>query len=585
MLQAALDSGAAGRRAVFEVFARHLPHGRRYGVVAGTGRLLDEIEKFRFGPTEIEFLRESRVVNEATLSYLASYRFGGNIWGYAEGDVYFPGSPILVVEGTFGEAVLLETVLLSVLNHDCAVASAASRMVTAAAGRSLIEMGSRRTHESAAVAAARAAYIAGFGSTSNLAARLCTACRRVEPRHTRSRWCIDYEKDAFLAQVSSLGRGTTLLVDTFDVAAAVASAVSVAGPSLGAVRVDSGDLAAVAFSVRSQLDSLGATGTRIILTGDLDEYSIAGLGVAPVDGYGVGTSLVTGSGAPTAALVYKLVARSTGASDELHPVAKRSVGKPGRGGRKWAIRELGPDGLAATERILMDEPAGEDPGRRVLLRELVRSGSVVGRESLADARARHAGALAELPPYALQLSRGYPADPDGLREERRRRIILGGPFARPTCRTGTPRGRWPRAQCQPTRRREVGFSGSLLHVTADTVRPKPRRRYPKAAGLRSLKLSSSPSGAIPAVPHERGELRRRGPSRACCWQMLHGHVCGRHSSSLGDVNFGTTEVPEYAAVEAVRGLRPDRDPCRRGPDVRDLARAGGPGRQGRCPRA
>src|SRR6201993_3397320 len=175
MLQAALSSGAASRRAVFEVFARHLPHGRRYGVVAGTGRLLDAIEQFRFGPAEIEFLRESRVIDEATLSYLTSYRFSGDIWGYAEGDVYFPGSPILVVEGTFAEAVLLETVALSILNHDCAVASAASRMVTAAggpgpSGRPLIEMGSRRTHEVAAVAAARAAYLAGFASTSNLAA-------------------------------------------------------------------------------------------------------------------------------------------------------------------------------------------------------------------------------------------------------------------------------------------------------------------------------------------------------------------------------------------------------------------------------
>ncbi len=411
MLQAALHSGAASRRAVFEVFARHLPHGRRYGVVAGTGRLLDAIEQFRFGPAEIEFLRESRVVNEATLGYLASYRFGGDIWGYAEGDVYFPGSPILVVEGTFAEAVLLETVILSILNHDCAVASAASRMVTAAGGRSLIEMGARRTHESAAVAAARAAYIAGFGSTSNLAARLVygvpsggTAAHAFTLVH-------DSEKDAFSAQVSSLGAGTTLLVDTFDVAAAVRSAVSVAGPSLGAVRVDSGDLAAVASAVRVQLDSLGASSTRIILTGDLDEYSIAGLGVAPVDGFGVGTSLVTGSGAPTAALVYKLVARAASDSDQLQPVAKRSVGKPGRGGRKWAIRELGPDNLAVAERILVDYPDPEDLGGRVLLRELVRSGAVVGREPLTAARDRHQEALAELPPYALQLSRGYPAIP------------------------------------------------------------------------------------------------------------------------------------------------------------------------------
>src|SRR5271163_3405588 len=112
MLQGSLRSGAAHRRAIFEVFARHLPHGRRYGVVAGTGRLLDAIERFRFGPAELSFLRDNRIVDETTLRYLSSYRFAGNIWGYAEGDVYFPGSPILVVEGTFAESVLLETLML-----------------------------------------------------------------------------------------------------------------------------------------------------------------------------------------------------------------------------------------------------------------------------------------------------------------------------------------------------------------------------------------------------------------------------------------------------------------------------------------
>src|SRR5215472_13369561 len=418
MVQAALHSGAASRRAVFEVFARHLPHGRRYGVVAGAGRLLDAIEQFRFGPAEIQFLRESRIVDEATLSYLASYRFAGNVWGYAEGDVYFPGSPILVVEGTFAEAVLLETIALSVLNHDCAVASAASRMVQAAGGRPLIEMGSRRTHEAAGVAAARAAYIAGFGSSSNLAARHLYGVPSSGTSAHAFTLVHDSEKEAFSAQVSSLGRGTTLLVDTFDVEAAVRSAISVAGESLGAVRVDSGDLAAVAFAVRSQLNSLGAASTRIILTGDLDEYSIAGLAVAPVDGYGVGTSLVTGSGAPTAALVYKLVARSdtplgdSAAADDglLRPVAKRSVGKPGRGGRKWAVRHRTDAGEALTERICL-APPDPRPADRVLLRELIREGKIVGREPLSAARARHRAALAELPAYALQLSRGYPAIP------------------------------------------------------------------------------------------------------------------------------------------------------------------------------
>src|SRR6204780_1322169 len=164
MLQAALHSGAASRRAVFEVFARHLPHGRRYGVVAGTGRLLDALERFRFGPADLEFLGGAGIVDSPTLAFLESYRFGGNIWGYPEGDCYFPGSPILVVEGTFAEAVLLETLAPSILNPDCAIASAASRMVTAAGDRPLIEMGSRRTHEWAAVASARAAYITGFAS-------------------------------------------------------------------------------------------------------------------------------------------------------------------------------------------------------------------------------------------------------------------------------------------------------------------------------------------------------------------------------------------------------------------------------------
>jgi nicotinate phosphoribosyltransferase len=418
MLQAALRSGAAGRQAVFEVFARHLPHGRRYGVVAGTERLLDALERFRFGPADLEFLGRAGIVDSPTLAFLKSYRFGGNIWGYREGDCYFPGSPILVVEGTFAEAVLLETVALSILNHDCAIASAASRMVTAAGDRPLIEMGSRRTHEFAAVASARAAYIAGFASTSNLRA----ACEYGVPSAGTSAHAFtlvhDSERDAFAAQLEALGTSTTLLVDTYDVPRAVRTAVEMAGPDLGAVRIDSGDLPVLAREVRALLDELGAVNTRIVLTGDLDEYSIAALGAVPVDGYGVGTSLVTGSGAPTAALVYKLVARSSdgsgasGTSDrgELRPVAKRSVGKPGRGGRKWAVRHRDEHGTALSEQVSLSPPE-PGPRDRELLVPLVVGGVVVGREGASAARARHRQALAELPPYALQLSRGYPAIP------------------------------------------------------------------------------------------------------------------------------------------------------------------------------
>jgi nicotinate phosphoribosyltransferase len=412
MLRAALRSGVAQRRAVFEVFARHLPHGRRYGVVAGAGRLLDALARFRFGPEELGFLADAGVADEATLRYLEAYAFSGDIWGYAEGDCYFPGSPILVVEAPFAEAVVLETLVLSILNHDCAIASAASRMVTAAGDRPLIEMGSRRTHELAAVASARAAYIAGFDFTSNLRAghdygvpTSGTAAHAFTLAH-------DSERDAFRAQVDALGPGTTLLVDTYDVAAAVRTAVEVAGPALGAIRIDSGDLLVVARQARTLLDSLGAVKTRIVVSGDLDEYSIAALAAIPVDGYGVGTSLVTGSGVPTAALVYKLVARADkpGAAAPLRAVAKRSVGKPGRPGRKWAVRSRDAAGTAVAE-LITTVPADPGPDDRVLLRPLISGGEIVGREPLDAARSRHREVKAELPAHALQLSRGYPSVP------------------------------------------------------------------------------------------------------------------------------------------------------------------------------
>jgi nicotinate phosphoribosyltransferase len=418
MLRAALHSGVASRRAVFEVFARSLPHGRRYGVVAGTGRLLDALREFRFTGGDLAFLTEKGIADETTLRYLQSYRFSGDIWGYGEGDCYFPGSPILVVEGTFAEAVVLETLVLSVLNHDSAIASAGSRMVTAAAGRPLIEMGSRRTHEAAAVASARAAYLVGFASTSNLQAGYQYGIPTSGTSAHAFTLVHDSERQAFRAQLDALGTGTTLLIDTYDVARAVRDAVELAGPDLGAVRIDSGDLAIVAREVRAELDSLGASRTRIVISGDLDEYSLAALGAVPVDGYGVGTALSTGSGAPTAALVYKLVARADDTGDgQLRPVAKRSVGKPSRGGRKWAVRQLDADGNAVAEHVTDSPPDPGAKGARPLLSHLVRAGQVIGAEPVDAARSRHQAALAELPLHARQLSRGYPAIPTLFRPD------------------------------------------------------------------------------------------------------------------------------------------------------------------------
>jgi nicotinate phosphoribosyltransferase len=416
MLAAALADGTHARHCTFEVFARRLPDGRRYGVVAGTARVLDAISRFRFADAELTALAESGVVDRATLDWLADYRFGGDVDGYPEGELYFPGSPVLTVTGSFAEAVVLETVVLSVLNHDCAVASAAARMVTAAAGRPLIEMGSRRTHEQAAVASARAAYLSGFASTSNLEAgrrygipTAGTAAHAFVLLHDGADRGADGngEAAAFASQVASLGAKTTLLVDTYDIRAGIERAVAAAGPELDAIRIDSGDLGELARQAREQLDALGARSTRVVLSGDLDEYAIAALRAEPVDAYGVGTSLVTGSGAPTAGMVYKLV------EVDGRPVAKRSSAKQSRGGRKSALRRHKPTGTALEE-VVYTAARRVEPGPhdRPLAVPLLRGGEPAGPvASLEQARERLRAALVSVPWEGLKLSRGEPAIP------------------------------------------------------------------------------------------------------------------------------------------------------------------------------
>jgi nicotinate phosphoribosyltransferase len=407
MLAAALRDGSAHRRTTFELFARRLPEGRRYGVVAGTGRFVEALSQFVFDDEQLALLADD--LDPATLDYLAGYRFGGDIDGYAEGELYFPGSPVLSVHGTFAECVLLETLALSIFNHDSAIASAAARMVSAAEGRPMIEMGSRRTHEYAAVAAARASYIAGFTGSSNLEAQrrygvpaLGTSAHAFTLLHTTADG--PDEQAAFRSQIAALGVDTTLLVDTYDITAGVANAVAVAGPELGAVRIDSGELGVLARQVRAQLDELGAPRTRIVVSGDLDEFAIAALRAEPVDMYGVGTSVVTGSGAPTAGMVYKLV------EVDGMPVEKRSSHKESHGGRKQAHRKAKASGTIIEEIV---HPAGAPaPGSaRPLTVPLVEAGQPVAKPDLGAARERVASGLTSLPWDGLALSRGEPAVP------------------------------------------------------------------------------------------------------------------------------------------------------------------------------
>jgi nicotinate phosphoribosyltransferase len=417
MLSSWVTDGSVHNRAVFEAFARRLPDGRRYGVVAGLGRLLRLVEEFTFTDAEVDWLEAEGVVNAASAAYLRDFRFSGDIDAYREGDLYFPGSPVLTVSGTLGECIALETLILSVLNHDTAIASAAARMTLAAGGRPLVEMGSRRTHEEAAIAVARAAYLAGFASTSNLAAGLRHGIPTVGTAAHAFTLAHKSEEAAFRSQVEAHGVGTTLLVDTYDIADGIRTAVEVAGPGLGAIRIDSGDLAEEAAKARLLLDELGATETRIIVTSDLDEFVITALADAPIDGYGVGTRVATGSGHPTASMVYKLVAVADGPATDapMRSVAKKSAAKVSVGGRKTAFREYDDAGNVVREAFAVG--TDDVPGRPLQV-AAVRAGRIVHQPSVEEIRAFTAAQLATLPSHATNVSAGLPfvtvtLDPEG----------------------------------------------------------------------------------------------------------------------------------------------------------------------------
>lgn len=393
MVAAALDAGIADRRSVFEVFARRLPEGRAYGVVAGVDRVVDVVRRFRFDEPIVAHLLATGVVDEGPMAdWLRAYRFRGDITGFAEGELFFPYSPVLTVEGSFAECVVLETVLLSVLNHDCAVASAAARMADAAGDSVLIEGGSRRTDPESAVAAARASHVGGFDTTSNLEAGRRHGIPTAGTTAHAFVLAHETEAAAFVTQRDTLGAGSTYLVDTFDVLEGIRRAVEVVGPDIGGVRIDSGELLDDSRSARTLLDDLGAPDCRIVVSGDLDEFRVAELEAAgaPIDAYLVGTSLVTGSGHPTASMVYKLV--SVAVDDDptstLRAVGKLSPGKRTLGGRKDVHRTVDAEGRFGAE-VISVLPVVIPEGSITPQVPLIRGGeSVVDITDPGEARAR-----------------------------------------------------------------------------------------------------------------------------------------------------------------------------------------------------
>jgi nicotinate phosphoribosyltransferase len=398
---AGYDAGHVRGRATFELFVRNLPPNRGYLVAAGLEQALQYLETLRFTPDQVAYLRQlpnMRGVQDRFFDEtLPALRFTGDVWAVPEGTPVFPNEPLLRVSAPLLEAQLVETALLATVNFQTSIASKAARIVWAASGRAVMEFGSRRAHgPEAAVHAARAAFIAGCSSTSNVEAGFRFG---IPLSGTMAHsWVTTFEDeiDAFRQYAAVFGERSVFLIDTYDTVAAARKIVQ-SGMRPSAVRLDSGDLVALSLEVRAVLDAGGLHDTRILASGDLDEWSVADLLAqdAPIDAFGVGTALATSKDAPALGGVYKLV------EVERHgdhvPVMKLSAGgKSSRPGRKQVWR-LCREGVATGDVIgLADEPA--PPGAAPLLTHVVERGFRVGAPvGLAASRARCERMLAELP--------------------------------------------------------------------------------------------------------------------------------------------------------------------------------------------
>lgn len=416
MLAAAHRDGLADRGAVFELFTRRLPVGRRFGILAGLGRFLEVLPEVRFDADDLAWLAGEANVGSAVVEACVAWRFGGHIEALPEGTPYQANEPLLRVRGTFADGVILETLLLSFLNADSAIAAAAARVrIAAGPTRGLAELGGRRVDPDVAVAAARATFIAGFDATSNLAAGQRFAIPTIGTM--AHAWVLAHrtEREAFESWVATHGAASTFLIDTYDIEAGIDAAIDACrqvGAAPGGIRIDSGDLGAEALAARAQLDRAGCAATKIVVSGDLDDLAIVRLHAALIDTYGVGTQVVCGGGAPTCSMVYKLVAVED-PDGSWRRVAKQSAGKASVGGLKRLHRTTA-DGRVVGDALSISDPHAFNPADPTdLLVPMVRDGTALpgltGPVGTLAARRTALAALAAMDEDARRLDPGEPA--------------------------------------------------------------------------------------------------------------------------------------------------------------------------------
>ena len=397
-------------RTTFELFVRDLPSSRGYLVAAGLEQALNYLERLQFTPAEIVYLRSvpalARVPETFFTELLPALRFRGEVWAVREGEPIFAREPLLRVTAAPIEAQLVETALLAIINFQTSIASKSARIVHAAAGHPVVEYGSRRAHGlEAALYAARAAYLAGCAGTSNVEAGKQFGIP-ISGTMAHS-WVMGFEREleAFRAYDDLFGRDATLLIDTYDTRRAAQSIVD-AGLRPSSVRLDSGDLLDASKDVRGILDGGGLRETRILASGDLDEYSLTTLldAGAPIDAFGVGTALSTSLDAPALGGVYKLVEIER--DGRALPVVKLSQSKQTLAGRKqvWRIVE---QGRAIRDHIARDDEEAP-PGGRPLLEQVMREGRRLTPQLPLSALREHClKAVAELPAPVRRIRNWY----------------------------------------------------------------------------------------------------------------------------------------------------------------------------------
>ncbi len=404
--------------AVFELFVRKLPPGRGFLMAAGLEQAVQFLETMRFTPDDMAWLRASQQFAPAFLDLLSGLRFTGDVDAMPEGTVFFPDEPLLRVTAPLLEAQFVETRLMNLVHFQTVIASKAARMVLAAPGRQLVDFGLRRAHGAeAGLLAARASYLAGFSGTATVQANRDFGIPMVGTMAHSFVQAHDDEATAFERFAQVRPRGLTLLIDTYDtergaaIVAALAPQLAARGITISAVRLDSGDLGAHARAVRAILDASGQQAIRIFASGGLDENRLLSLcrGGAPIDGFGIGTSLTTAGDAPSLDCAYKLQEYAG------RPRRKRSEGKATWPGRKQVYRRYGADGTIAGDVVaLFGEPTGGEP----LLRPAMRAGRrVEALPGLQEARAHAEASLARLPAPLRRLE-PYPVPvviSDGIR--------------------------------------------------------------------------------------------------------------------------------------------------------------------------